>query len=178
LNEQTAVLENKKKLKDKTSELNEGGTEEPKGPIEEFYAVTETSAYQVSSEKDSDNTPIVEKIDMVGKSMVSIGDRLHGGSLVGIMKDGLVLYLEDYKWFSKHERPQRPEDVSIAFWGGRTSPIVALCLKKDDALTCLHSKGLKRCDPSWRKETEEVLQKISDDHPVFILSVTDAIKFD
>lgn len=146
--------------------------------VEEFYAVTETSVYRVSSLKDSRGTPIVEKIALRGKSARPVGDRLHGGSLVGIMKVCIVLYDEDYSPFSgPRKRHQRPEEVNIAFWGEYTSPISALCLKRDEAMMCLHSKDLKNCDPRWRTETEEVLKCIGDHHPVFILSLTEAISF-
>lgn len=142
---------------------------------EEFFAVTETSVYRVSSLTDSRNTPIVEKIALVGESDVPVGGRLKGGNLIGIMKIGIILYIEDHP---RPGRPQRPEDVNTGYWGGHTSPIVALCLRQDDAMICLHSKDIKNCDPGWRRETEEVLEHIGDDHPVFILSVTEAITFE
>jgi len=154
--------------------VNDAETEE-KEKLDRFFAVTKTSAYRVESEKDENRDPIVEKIALRGESRVQVGECLHNGDFVGIMKGGLVLYLEDHP---KSGRIQKPEEVNTAFWGGHTSAIIGLFLRVEGAMICHDSKNLEICDPRWRKETEETLRAIGNSHPVFILSVWDPISYD
>jgi len=154
--------------------VNDAETEE-KEKLDRFFAVTKTSVYRVESEKDENRDPIVEKIALRGVSRLSVGGRLHNGDFVGIMKAGLVLYIEDHP---KSGRIQKPEEVNTAFWGGHTSAIVGLFLEKDDAMNCNHTPFLQICDPRWRKETEKTLRAIGENHPVFILSLWDPISYD
>lgn len=137
--------------------------------LDKFYAVSKTSTYRVTDKKDEHGWPIVEKIAIrTGvKSSVAVGERLENGSLVGITGDGMVLYNE------QHPNPgkiQKPEEVTNAFMGGRTSPIVALFLRQEEAIECMNSSGLEGCDPRWQNKTKEVVGAIGDNHPVFILS--------
>ncbi len=141
-----------------------------------FFAVTTTSVYSVTDKKDDQGYPIVQKtaIKKGKNSKISIGGRLKNGCLVGIQADGIILYNEE------HPRPgcrQKPEEVNISFWGGGTSPVIALFLKEDEARACLDSKDLKRCDPRWEVQTKEVLSLIKDDHPVFVISHDSPITF-
>jgi len=142
------------------------------GPIHEFYAVTRTSVYRVSDERDEKGFPIVEKVALKGESPVSVGERLKNGHSVGIMKTGIVLY--DY-WHKEHNR--RPEMINTAHWGGETTPITGLFLRKKEAMKCLLAEDLQMCDKRWQQETEEVLRAIGDDHPVFVLSRSYAIVY-
>ncbi len=139
-----------------------------------FFAVTTTSVYSVTDERDDQGYPIVQKIAIKkGKnSKIPIGGRLKNGRLVGIQADGIVLYDEDHP---RSGRLQKPKEVNTAFWGGGTSAIIALFLKEDKARVCLDSKNLKRCDPRWKVQTKEVLSLIKDDHPVFVFSHFDPI---
>ena len=139
-----------------------------------FFAVTTTSVYSVTDKKDDKGYPIVQKIAIKKgkKSKIPIGGRLKSGRLVGIQANGIVLYDED------HPRPgrrQKPEEVNTSFWGGGTSAIVALFLKEDEAMACLDSKNLKKCDPRWKVQTKKVLSLIKDDHPVLVFSLFDPI---
>jgi hypothetical protein len=154
--------------------VNDAETEE-KEKLDRFFAVTKTSTYRVESEKGENRDPIVEKIALRGESRVQIGGRLHNGDFVGIMKGGLVLYIEDHP---KDGRIQKPEEVNTAFWGGHTSPIIGLFLELEEAMACHNSENLEICDSRWRKETEETLRAIGNNHPVFILSVWDPISYD
>ncbi len=142
--------------------------------LQEFFAVTMTSVYHVSATKDERSQPIVEKIALRGESAIGIGNRLTGGSVVGITRLGILLYLEDYSPYSDHKRLQRPEEVNTTYWGGMTSSIVALFLDKDEALACFSELAdcicLTKCDPQWQKQTEAVLVAIGNEHPVFVIS--------
>ena len=128
--------------------------------------LTITSVYLVTDQKDEKNIPIVEKIALKGESRISVGQRLAGGSYAGIAPDGIILYDEDHP----REPRQKPEEVNIAFYGGRTSPIVALFLNKDRAMACFNSADLKPSDPRWEDETREVLNSIGDNNPVLTVS--------
>lgn len=134
--------------------------------IHEFFAATQTSVYVVKDEMEN-GCPIVEKIAEKKISPFPIGGKLKNGSRIGIMlKMGIVLY-------NPSRREEKPEQVNIARWGGKTSSIVALFLEKDRAIRCLDSKNITMCDPRWKKETLETLEKIGNNHPVFVFSIID-----
>jgi len=139
----------------------------------EFFAVTMTSVYRITDQKDKDGIPIVEKIALRGKSKIPIGGRLKHGSLVGISRDRICLY------HGKSSQRLRLEEVTNYNWGGTTSPIAALFLAKEEARNCFSTLDLKCCDPRWRKQTEEVITAIGDNNPVLVLSKGEfAISFD
>ncbi|MFH1093901.1 MAG: hypothetical protein V1739_07090 [Candidatus Omnitrophota bacterium] len=141
--------------------------------VHEFFAVTITSVYRVSDQKDKD-VPIIEKIALRGESKIPIGGRLKNGSLVGLARTGIELYDEDHP---KLGRRQRPEEVNTGFIGGHTSPIVGLFFKKEEALTCSVSENLQIYDPRWQKQTQEVLNAIGDNHPIFIIARWEKMSF-
>lgn len=68
--------------------------------------------------------------------------------------------------------------VNIALWGGHTSYIIALFLDKDEALDCFKYGSVEQCDPRWKEQTKKTLEAIGDNHPVFILSIFDAIRYE
>ncbi|HDZ54643.1 MAG TPA: hypothetical protein ENI19_03185 [Candidatus Nealsonbacteria bacterium] len=135
----------------------------------EFFAVTTTSVYLVKDEKDEEGIPIIEKIVLRGESKISVGQRLKNGRYVGITPCGIILYDEDHPRGIERS-PQKPEEVNIAFYGGKTTPIIALFLSKDKATTCLDSEDLEPSDSRWENETREVLNSIGNNHPVLIIS--------
>ena len=136
--------------------------------IHEFFAVTQTSVYRVTDEDGENGWPIVEKIALMGESEIPIGRRLTDGYNVGIMKKGIVM-------FSSSKRHREPELVNVYYWGGKTSSIIALFLKKNKAMECFNSENTTVCDPRWKNETLETLGKIGNDHSVFILSRTEGL---
>ncbi|MCK5212140.1 hypothetical protein KAJ89_05550 [Candidatus Parcubacteria bacterium] len=135
----------------------------------EFFAVTTTSLYRVSDERDKESSfPIVEKIAIKPgkKSGVSVGTRLKNGHLIGVTPKGIILYDEDHP---RSGQRQKPEMVNTAFWGGHTSPIVALFIDKNEAIACLNAKNT--IDPSdWVRKTDETLKAISNSNSIFVLS--------
>lgn len=131
-----------------------------------FFAVTETSVYSVSDERDENGVPIVEKIALRGESKVAVGQRLSGGQYVGVTPEGIIFYDQDHP----RNSPQKPEYVNIMFYGGHTSPIVALFLDKEEAMRCYNSENPEPSDLRWQKETKEVLDAIGENHPIFIIS--------
>jgi len=133
-----------------------------------FFAVTTTSLYRIEW-KDNLPSPIVQKIAMVGKSQVPVGQIVQGGYNLGIMDRGLVLYGTDR---------ELPEMVNTAYWGGGTSPIVGLFLQEDEARVCLNSGELTPLNPRWRQQTEATLEAIGDDHPKFVHSSMHTIRYD
>ena len=147
----------------------------------EFFAVTTTSVYKVTDQIDDKGFPIVEKIALKGESSVPVGARLQNGDLVGISKDRICLYSDedDNTYPTKRTQRRSAEEVNTRFWGGGTSPIIALFFNEDEALKCLNTPDLEICDVRWRKQTEEVLATIGNNHPVFVLSKKEfAISFD
>jgi len=59
--------------------------------------------------------------------------------------------------------------VSTLLWRGGTPPVVALFLTEDKARECFTSSDLKPCDPRWKKDTEDVLAAIGENHPTFVI---------
>jgi len=142
-----------------------------KNRLREFYAVTNTSVYLVSEERDPDGTPTVEKIALRSDSSIPVGGRLKYGHLVAVTPRGVFLYHEDFSPYSgPRDRPQRPEEVNTRYWGGSTSPVVGLFLNRPDAVGCLAWGSRQMHDPVWWSHTMMVVKAIGDDHPVFILS--------
>jgi hypothetical protein len=126
-----------------------------------FFAVTETSVYKVTDAKDEKGTPIVEKIALKGKSKILVGGRLHDGTKVIVANSGISLYSDS----------GAPEYDNIVYRGSKTSSVVALSLRETEARECFETPGSKeRCDPRWRGQTNEVLDAIGDQHPVFVTS--------
>ena len=136
--------------------------------IHEFFAVTRTSVYRVTDEEGENGWPIVEKIALRGESEIPIGKRLTEGYNVGIMKKGIVM-------FSSSRKHREPELINVYHWGGKTSSIIALFLKENRAMECFNSKNTTVCDPRWKNETLETLDKIGNDHSVFIPSITEGL---
>ena len=138
--------------------------------IHKFFAVTQsattqTSVYVIKDEKNKNNCPIVERVAVKGKDFAAIDKKLAGGSHIGIMlKTGIFL-------FPSSKRHREPEFINIRQRGKKTPPIVALFLKRDEAMKCFNSNSLQECDQRWKKETLETFNKIGDDHPIFIPSI-------
>lgn len=139
--------------------------------LEQFFAVTLTSLYRVSAEKDK-NIPIVEKISKRAPSKIEVGEMLRGGYEVGILDDSIILFTS-----SPSRNDRDPIRVNIAFWGGNTSPIVALFLEEKDARICLESGSQNRWDPDYIDNTKETLRAIGKNHPVFIISESVPVKY-
>ena len=131
--------------------------------IHQFFAVTRSkSLYRVTDEKDPDtHAPIVEKIVLLGESQVIPGGRLKHGNLVGIT-DCIQMFVTD-----KHNHTAN--FVSTSYWGGHSSPIIALFLEETKARECLEPEALQPWDTRWQAESAAVLRAIGREHPVFRL---------
>lgn len=139
--------------------------------LKEFFAVTLTSVYRVNERKDLNGFPLVEKIAQRGASHVGVGGRLKNGELVAVTRRGLIVYSDDLPSRGRPgDRPAKPEEVNTMFWGGHTSPLVALFLEEEDARKCLVWGSDRELDPLWWNFTRDTLAAIGDGHPTFILS--------
>lgn len=134
--------------------------------IHEFYAVTTTSVYLVSDKIGENGCPIVEKIARDAPSSVEVGGRLRNGKLVAVAKDWIFLYSDPHS----RDYERHPENINTRHWGGHTSGLIGLFLRKEEAMDCFRSGDKKVLDPRWRAQTEEVRRRIGNDHPVFILT--------
>jgi hypothetical protein len=113
----------------------------------------------------------MEKIALRDYSVITKVRSMSGRSLVGITKDGIQLYDPSADLSGQERiRRERAEEVNELFHGGHTSPVVALFLTQADADDCYLTEDLMPSDLRWRKETEEVLEAIGDEHPVFVPS--------
>ena len=133
--------------------------------MHKFYAVTTTSVYLVSDEKNEYGWPTVEKIALDGQSRVKVGSRLKNGGLVAVARDRIFLY----DGFNENTR-RSPERINTRHWGGITSGIVGLFLHKKEAMICFKEKDKIILDPRWKIQTDKVRDRIGSKHPVFVLS--------
>jgi len=143
-------------------------------PLEEFWAVTQTSVYHVSMKTREHDWPTVKKVACKGGSEVGVGGCLKHGHFVGISKIGIILYEEDFKWWSGRPRdesgcprPQRLEEVNTRFWGGSTSPVSGLFFTEVDARGCLDGT---LSEEETKQHTLRVLEVIGEYHPVFTIA--------
>ncbi len=139
--------------------------------IHQFYVVTMTSVYHVRdgiNKKGNCCGPEAEKIALKGESKVPVGHRLKGGRMVAIC-DRLIMYIPEGGGMTSFQR--KIEMVNTNYWGGCTSSIVSLFLvtrgERKRARECFRHDDIEPCDPRWLKDTQEVLDKIGDSHPVF-----------
>lgn len=140
--------------------------------IHEFFVVTINSVYHATDTLDTDGRPTVIKIDGRDQTKRVNGTRLTGGELVGILRSGLMLYQEELSHHGR--RKQRPELVMNAYWGDRTSAIVALFLTRQAAQTCWRTVAPAAIDQrlalEWQMQTRVVLNNIGDEHPAFVIA--------
>ena len=114
----------------------------------------------------SGNIPALEKIALNGESSIPVGEKHVGnGQLLSIGKQLILFIPEGGGYLGSLER--RVEMVNTRYHTFNTSLVVALFIKKTEALKCFNSKDLKECDERWIKETKEVLQAIGKEHPAF-----------
>jgi hypothetical protein len=140
--------------------------------LEVFYAVTQTSLYRIRCEIDSEGIPQgepeVKKIAQSKESGIKVGDCLAKGRFVGVLKICICRYND--RRAEEHNKPTNAESIQLTYWGGQTSAVAGLFLKREDALDCLKVVSRQPVDPRWKRETLETIAAIGDDHPVFIVS--------
>ena len=139
--------------------------------LREFFAVTRTSIYHVKA-----GGPTATKIAVRGPSDVALGGMLHGGTMIAICAM-LVAYIPEGSGViapvSTFER--RIEKVSSRYFGGHSSPIVALFFTKEEALACFREENLQDCDARFEDETRAVCDAIGEDHPDFYVCKSEGI---
>ncbi len=130
--------------------------------LKKFYAVTQTSIYEV---KDTEDGPRATKIALRGDSAIVVGEYLKYGNMLSVGHN-LIMYPTETR-----------RELSIwGIWGGHSSPVVALTLKKSGAEKCLASGTTKICDPDWAKHTKAVLRAIGNDHPNFSIPSSPSLR--
>ena len=132
----------------------------------QFFAVTESkSIYRVYGVYGI-SRPIVVKVHGKGKGHVRVGARLKNGSMLAISRN-LQLYVpEGSGLLSPMSTVERSlEMVNTRYWGGHTSPIVALCRTKTEATEILKYDDLQMCDRRWVEQTRKIVNSIPEDHP-------------
>jgi hypothetical protein len=95
--------------------------------LEEFFAVTQTSVYQIQAEKDG--KPSLVKIALREKSKVSVGGNLNTetGDMVSVGKQIIVYIPEKYGMMHPLCGFERNiSKINYCFWKGNTSYITAL----------------------------------------------------
>lgn len=134
--------------------------------LKKFYAVTQTSLYEVDCDPKGENTPLATKIALRGDSSIVVGEFLKHGTMLSVGEQLIMFVPEGHGWFSPMTSYERDlSNVNSQWWGGHSSPIVGLFLKKKDAERCFASGSAKFCDPDWIEQTKAVLRAIGNDHP-------------
>ncbi len=137
--------------------------------LKEFFAVTMTSLYHIQD--DVGGYPEVKKIALKEDSRIGLGVTLKNGTMVSVGNQIIVFIPEGHGWMSPMTSfvTELP-NVNTQWWGGRTSLVVALFLKKTDAKQCYDSTNFRPCDPRWRESTLETLRAIGKDHSHFSIT--------
>jgi len=129
-----------------------------------IYAVTNNSVWEVFA--FGKDCPYAEKI--ATKKGYPVGTKLTNGTMIAIAKHLQFYYPEGHSMLSPQTSEERRlEHVNIMWWGAKTSPIVALFLSKDEALSCFIQSDLNLCDQRWIDKTKEVIERIGENHPYF-----------
>jgi hypothetical protein len=133
--------------------------------LKSFFAVTKTSVYEAII-ADADNVPFLKKIALRGQSNVLTGGKITNGTMLAICRHLQLFIPEGSGLISPMATYQREiASVNTRYWGGGTSDIVALFLKKEDALDCNCQTDLLPLDPRWKDKTVEVLRAVGNNHP-------------
>jgi len=128
--------------------------------LEHFYVVTRKGFYFVSKERDIEGNPTLIELQKNRKIV--------GGSYVGIMRSGIILY-------NNNSSQKLPDPYSVRS-DLVTSSIVALFFKKDTAKKVFDKlQNREKIEKDFLNETEEVVREIGTEHPVFILSELDPV---
>ncbi|MBI5732525.1 hypothetical protein HY967_01010 [Candidatus Jorgensenbacteria bacterium] len=133
--------------------------------LNEFFAVTKTSVYRVTAD-GGDGLPMVLKIAVKGKSDIPVGHELIKAAMVAICKI-LITYVPEAGELDTPVYERRIERVDRKWYGGWTSPIIALFKTQKEALDCFKREDGCSCDKRWIAETKSVIEAIGDKHPVF-----------
>ncbi|MBI4155761.1 MAG: hypothetical protein HY507_00835 [Candidatus Zambryskibacteria bacterium] len=133
--------------------------------LNEFYAVTMHSIWYVRAREENGNRLLVVKIAAHKECKKPAGARLQGGDMLSIGKK-LMMYIPEGGGF--HGSVERNiYRVSTLYWGGSTSPVVALFKDRQLVFECFDATDAVPCDPRWTTQTKEVLSAIGEDHPDF-----------
>lgn len=135
--------------------------------LSEFFAVTETSIYQVRV-KGENGYPSAVKIALRGKSRCGVGQSLGSGTMIAVGRQIISYIPEKHPAVSQLTGIERnPNLINTGYWRGYTSSVVALFLEEKRAIECFNAPNPEPCDPRWIVETRQVLDAIGDNHPVF-----------
>lgn len=133
--------------------------------LQEFFAVTETSVYHAVAMGEN-GYPSATKIALKGESEIPIGEELKHGTMIAVC-DRLIAYIPEGGGYYGSIQP-KIEMVNTRYWGGHSSPIVALFMAKEEALECLRVDGLQPSDSRWKaQKTLQVVQAIDEDNSAF-----------
>jgi len=141
--------------------------------IKEFFAVTQTSVYEIQAEGE-DGKPSVVKIALHVNSITPVGHKLANTDMISVGRNIIGYIPEKYGLMHPLTGSERNiSKVNISFWGGNTSLVIALFENEEDAMECSAESDLKPCDPRWIEQTRQVLEVIGNAHPVFFVPYDD-----
>lgn len=141
--------------------------------ISEFFAVTVTSVYHIRERAGDEYGGSARKIALKGESRLLIGAMLEQGNgrLIAIGRSLLAYLPERYGRMNTRTGYERePAQVNSEWHEGKSSPIIALFAGQEEAMRCFESEDLQPADERWLDSTKKILEKIGDDHPVFVIS--------
>ena len=136
--------------------------------LHRFFAITENVIYVISDIRNRDGVPTVKIVHEIGPNSSPFKERLTGGKIVNITgRHGIVLS-SGSKNIGVDEK-----EVNQANWGDHTSLVSALTITEEDMERILQDNGNKifcPWDDRWIPQTQEVLRRIGDTHPIFRIS--------
>ena len=122
--------------------------------LADFYAVTMTSLYRITSEQNH-SLPVFTKIAARpgSTSTCHVGTRIEGWDKPFIRVWGNCIQLCN-GWFESHHS------------ANYVPKLVALFVDEVQARTCLQIQTCAVLDLRWREQTLEVLYKLGESHPI------------
>ncbi len=135
--------------------------------LDHFFAVTKTSIYEIVAKgTENGGRPSVQKIAVEGASDIMLGQELECGGMVAIGKY-VITYIPEGGGITSFER--RAEYVNTRYWLGNTSPVIGYFLTIEKARECFACKDRVPADLRWKVNSLEVLNLITNNHPVFYI---------
>jgi hypothetical protein len=122
-------------------------------PVKEFFVVTLSSVYRVSSERNEDGGPTIQKIEGSVNGAVKLGGLLPAEENEVVIITRSKEDPDRNKLHALHPDALLLEHQIYLDISTRTSPVVGLFLDREDALDCSEVEDKKIYDERWEDET-------------------------
>lgn len=138
--------------------------------LETFYALTANGVWEVSTKRHNLTVPTVRLVKPCGGAEMRLGTMLRGGNSVTVACRFIGLHFQDFSRRSATISFKLPEEMSDSDQGDRTPELVACFLHLERAIAADTLPNSVLARSAFEDETKEVLRRIGQNHPVFVVS--------